>query len=56
MKLKPTSVFAGIVALALVAAPIAAQACGDKDKNTSDSNLPEEAETSLTVEKDDFSA
>ena len=50
MKLKFTSVFAGILTLALVAAPLAAQACGDKNKNTSESEFPEETETSFTVE------
>ena len=56
MKLKSTSIFAGVLALALVAAPIAAQACGDKDKNTSESNLPEGSEASLTIESNEFSA
>ena len=50
MKFKSTSVFAGILALALVAAPLTAQACGDKDRGNSESNLPEGAETSFTVE------
>lgn len=56
MKLKPTSIFAGFLALALVAAPIAAQACGDKDNNTSESELPEGTETSLTIEDNSFSS
>lgn len=55
MKLKSTSIFAGILALALVAAPLTAQACGDKEKN-SESNLPEGTESSLTVEDSRFSA
>ena len=50
MKFKSTSLFAGILALALVAAPLTAHACGDKDRNTSKSDLPEKAKTSLTVE------
>ena len=50
MKLKSTSIFAGILALAVVAAPLTAQACGDKDGNTSESDLSQETETSLTVE------
>ena len=49
MKLKYTSIFAGILALAVVAAPLTAQACGDKDRE-SESNLPEGTETSLTIE------
>lgn len=49
MKFKSTSVFAGILALALVAAPLTAQACGNKEGN-SESNLPEGTETSFTVE------
>ena len=55
MKFKSTSVFAGILALALVAAPIAAQACGDKDGRNSESNLPEGTETSSVVDSS-FSA
>ena len=50
MKLKSTSIFAGILALALVAAPLTAQACGDKDRNTSESDVPEGTQTSLSVE------
>ena len=50
MKLKSTTIFAGILTLAMVAAPLAAQACGDKDKNTSESDLPEGTDTSLTIE------
>ena len=50
MKLKSTTIFAGILTLAVVAAPLAAQACGDKDKNTSESDLPEGTDTSLTIE------
>lgn len=50
MKLKSTSIFAGVLALALVAAPLTAQACGDKDRNTSESDVPEGTQTSLTVE------
>ena len=49
MKLKSTSIFAGILALAVVAAPLAAQACGDKDRG-SESNLPEGTETSSVVD------
>ena len=49
MKFKSTSIFAGILALAFVAAPIAAQACGDKDKG-SESNLPEDTERSSVVD------
>ena len=56
MKLKSTSIFAGILALALVAAPLAAQACGDKDNNTSESDLPEGTETSFTIEDNSFSS
>ena len=56
MKFKSTSIFAGVLALALVAAPIAAQACGDKDKNTSESDLPEGTDTSLTIEDNSSSS
>ncbi|MEM7594897.1 MAG: hypothetical protein AAF383_25945 [Cyanobacteria bacterium P01_A01_bin.83] len=56
MKFKSTSIFAGFLALALVAAPIAAQACGDKDQNNSESDLPAGTETSFTVEENSFSA
>ena len=55
MKFKSTSIFAGVLALALVAAPLTAQACGDKDQRDSDSNLPEGTETSFTIE-DNISA
>ena len=53
MKFKSTSVFASILALALVAAPIAAQACGDKEAG-SESNLPEGTETSSVVDSSFF--
>lgn len=56
MKLKSTTIFAGILTLAMVAAPLAAQACGDKDKGNSESNLPEGTETSFTVEDNSFSS
>ena len=56
MKFKFTSILAGILTLALVAVPLTAQACGDKDKGDSESNLPEGTETSLTVENSSFSA
>jgi len=46
MNIKSTSIFAGILALALVAAPLTAQACGDKDKG-SESNLPEGTQSSF---------
>ena len=49
MKFKSISIFAGILAL-VVAAPIAAQACGDKDGRNSESNLPEGTETSSVVD------
>ena len=56
MRFKSRSIFAGILTLALVAAPIAAQACGDKDNNTSESDLPAGTETSFTVEENSFAA
>ncbi|WP_319422779.1 hypothetical protein [Pleurocapsa sp. FMAR1] len=57
MKLKSTSIFAGILTLALIAAPLTAQACGgNKDKDTSGSNAPDRNETSLTVEENSFSS
>ena len=51
MKFKSISLFAGILTLAMVAAPLTAQACGDKNKNTSESNLPEQTESSVNVEE-----
>ena len=56
MKFKYTSIFAGILALALVAAPLTAQACGDKERGDSETNLPEGTQTSFTIEDDNFSA
>ena len=56
MKFKSTSIFAGILALAFVAAPLTAQACGDKDKGNSETNVPEGTESSLTVEDNSFSS
>lgn len=56
MKLKYTSILASIMAIAFVAVPLTAQACGDKDRNTSESNTPEGTETSLTVEDNSFSS
>ena len=50
MKFKSTSIFAGIFALVLLAAPLTAQACGDKDKGNSESNLPEGSQSSFTIE------
>lgn len=50
MKFKSTSILAGILTLAMVAAPLTAQACNDKDRTSSESDLPEETETSWTVE------
>ena len=55
MKLKSTSILAGILTLAMVAVPLTAQACGDKNRTNSDSNVPEGTETSFTAE-DSFSA
>ena len=56
MKLKFASILAGILTLTMVVAPMAAQACGNKDRNTSESDLPEGTETSLTVEDDSFAS
>ena len=52
MKFKSISIFAGILAL-VVAAPIAAQACGDKGGRNSEFNPPappEGTETSSVVD------
>lgn len=54
--IKSTSIFAGVLALAIVIAPLTAQACGDKDGNTSESDLSQETETSFTVENNSFSS
>lgn len=56
MKLKAISFWTGLLTLAVVIAPLAAQACSgaDKDENTSDSNLPEQTQTSVIVEQSSF--
>ncbi|WP_019506063.1 hypothetical protein [Pleurocapsa sp. PCC 7319] len=53
MKIKLMPILAGFITLSLVAVPLTAQACsgGDKDKSTSESNLPEQTESSFTVEE-----
>lgn len=56
MKLKSTSILAGILTLAMISVPLAAQACGDKDQSNSDSNLPEGTETSFTVGENSYSS
>lgn len=56
MKLKSTSIFAGILTLALVAAPLTAQACGgNKGQGATETNAPDQTETSTSVE-DSFSS
>lgn len=54
MKLKSTSILAGVLTLAAIAIPFAAQACGDKDNANSDSNLPESTETTQNVEENGY--
>ena len=54
MKSKFGAIFSGILALAIVAAPLTAQACGDKDKDNAESNLPEGSQSSFTIESDRF--
>ena len=56
MKFKSKAIFAGILTLSLIAAPIAAQACGDKSRDDSESNLPEDTETSFTQKDNSFAA
>ena len=58
MKLKLMPFFAGVLTLALVAAPLAAQACNgaDKNKNAPESNLPEQTQSSVTVEQTTFAS
>ncbi|MBE9048484.1 hypothetical protein IQ255_29580 [Pleurocapsales cyanobacterium LEGE 10410] len=57
MKLKSTSIFAGILTLALVAAPLTAQACsGNKERGTSETNVPDQTETSVTIEENNLSS
>ncbi len=56
MKLKYTSILAGILTLAMVAAPLAANACGDKNQTNSESDLPEGTETSQILEDNSSSS
>ena len=54
MKLKSTSILAGILTLGAIAMPFAAQACGDKNNANSDSNLPESTETAQNVSESGY--
>lgn len=52
MNIKSMPFFAGVLTLAFVVVPLAAQACdGSKDKSTSDSDLTEQTQTSVLVEE-----
>ena len=50
--------FASILTLAVVVAPIAAQACngGNKDKSTYDSDVPEQTQSSVVVDENTFAS
>ena len=57
MKLKLMPFFLGVFTLTLAIAPLAAQACsgGNKDRGTSETNLPaERTQTSVTIEETTF--
>ncbi|HHP7230844.1 MAG TPA: hypothetical protein ACFCUY_08300 [Xenococcaceae cyanobacterium] len=56
MKFKSMSIFAGILALTVVAAPLVAQACNgtNKEENTSETNLPRQTQTNNTTEEITF--
>ena len=58
MKLKLMPLFASILTLAVVVAPIAAQACngGNKDKSTYDSDVPEQTQSSVVVDENTFAS
>lgn len=58
MKLKLMPFFAGILTLSLVAAPLAARACdgANKDGNTSETNLPEQTQTSIPTSGTTFTS
>ena len=56
MKLKSKSILAGILTLGMVIIPLTAQACGDKDKNTSESNVPEGTEINFTTPDNSISS
>ena len=53
MKLKLMPLFASVLTLAVVASPLAAQACNgsNKDKNTSESDVPEQTQSSVVVKE-----
>ena len=50
--------FASILTLAFVVAPLAAQACNgsNKDKNASESDVPEQTQSSVIVEEYTFNS
>ena len=56
MKLKLMPFFVGFFTLTLAIAPLAAQACSgeNKDKGTSETNLPEGTSTSVTSAEINF--
>ncbi|MDJ0532933.1 MAG: hypothetical protein QNJ70_10640 [Xenococcaceae cyanobacterium MO_207.B15] len=58
MKLKVMPFLAGVLTLAFVAAPLAAQACSGtkREANTPDSNFPQQTQTSVTVEGNSFTS
>jgi hypothetical protein len=57
MKFKLMSLFAGLVSLTIIAAPLAAQACNEanKDKNNQESNTSIPTESSFNVENNSSS-
>ena len=56
MKLKLMPFFLGVFTLTLAIAPLAAQACSgeNKDRGTSETNLPERTQTSVILEEASF--
>lgn len=56
MKLKLMTFFLGVFTLTLAIAPLAAQACSgeNKDRGTSETNLPERTQTSIILEEASF--
>lgn len=57
MKFKLMSLFAGLVGLTIIAAPLTAQACNgaNKDKNNQESNTSIPTESSFNVEENSSS-
>ena len=53
MKIKLMPLFASVLTLTVAVSPLAAQACNgsNKDKNTSESEIPEQTQSSVVVEE-----